>query len=127
MATEKEKMIRGELYDAMDPTLVTERRVARELLRLYHQYDAYDERGAEILFKLFGSIGPNCVVEQPFRCDYGNNIQLGEQVFINFNCVFLDVTEIRIGNRVLLGPGVQLYGATHPIDPQGATTRVRVW
>jgi maltose O-acetyltransferase len=58
------------------------------------------------------------VIEPPFQCEYGCNISLGEQVFFNFNCVVLDVAPVRIGARVLIGPGVQIYTATHPLSAE---------
>jgi maltose O-acetyltransferase len=55
-------------------------------------------------------------LQPPFFCDYGSNIHLGKKVFFNFNCVVLDVCEVRIGDRTMFGPAVQVYAATHPLD-----------
>jgi maltose O-acetyltransferase len=121
MPTEKEKMLRGELYNAADPQLVAERRRARDLCReLNMSRDAEGEQRRRIIAELFGAAGANIVIEPPFFCDYGANIYLGHNVFFNFNCVILDVAPVEIGSNVLFGPNVQIYTATHPID---ATTR----
>lgn len=53
-------------------------------------------------------------MEPPFFCDYGTNILLGKKYFFNFNCVVLDVCQVRIGDYTLFGPAVQIYTATHP-------------
>jgi len=70
-----------------------------------------------ILKQLLGSFPDSCCIESPFYCDYGSNIHLEENVFMNFNCTILDICEVRIGSGTLLAPGVQIYAATHPIDP----------
>jgi len=114
--TEKEKMLRGELYQAWDPELSRERLQARKLTRLFNQTTEEEDR-ASLLKELFGSTGKNIYLEPTFKCDYGYNIHVGENFFANFDCVFLDVCEIRIGENCLLGPGVHIYTATHPLDP----------
>ncbi|MCG3083350.1 sugar O-acetyltransferase [Anoxybacillus sp. LAT_35] len=118
MKSEKEKMVSGQLYRATDPELVKEREHARRLTRLFNQtLETEHERRISLLKELFGSTGQNVYVEPPFYCDYGYNIHVGENFFANFNCVFLDVCDIRIGDNCLIGPGVHIYTATHPIDP----------
>lgn len=119
MPTWKAKMLRGELYDAQDPELLKERRHARQLVSQYNKLTFAEDNEAEQLRKqLLGSVGSNVFIEPPFRCDYGYNVHLADGVYMNFNCVLLDVCEIRIGARTLLAPGVQIYTATHPIDPE---------
>ncbi|MFJ8257310.1 sugar O-acetyltransferase [Peribacillus asahii] len=118
MKTEKEKMLNGELYHAADPELLQERLNARRLTRLYNQTMETDEnKRTELLKKLFGSTGENLYIEPTFRCDYGYNIHVGENFYANFDCVFLDVCEIRIGDNCMIAPGVHIYTATHPLDP----------
>ncbi|WP_324757993.1 sugar O-acetyltransferase [Haloarcula sp. GH36] len=118
MPTEKEKMLAGERYDPSDPELVAERERARELTRAYNRTDpGADGRRRELLDTLFGSIGESIVVEPPVRCDYGEQIHVGDDFFANFGCVFLDICRIEFGDRCLLGPGVQVYAATHSLDP----------
>lgn len=110
-------MLGGQLYDATDPELASERRRARDLLALLNNStDSQGERRAEIYSDLFGSVGADVAIEPPFYCDYGANIFLGDRVFFNFNCVVLDPAEVQIGSDVLFGPAVQIYTATHPMD-----------
>lgn len=116
--TEKEKMLNGELYISADPVLVQERLNARRLTRLYNQTLETDEEARAVLLKeLLGSTDENVYVEPTFRCDYGYNIHVGENFYANFDCVFLDVCEIRLGDNCFLAPGVHIYTATHPLDP----------
>lgn len=115
--TEKQKMVSGELYRAADPELVQDRLNARRLTRLFNQsLETEDLQRKALLRELFGSIGNEYDVEPPFRCDYGFNIHVGENFYANFDCVFLDVCEIRIGDNCFLGPGVHIYTATHPLE-----------
>lgn len=116
METEKGKMLKGELYNAADPKLFEERLVARRLTRLLNQTVETDlATRTDLLKRLFGSTGKNLYIEPTFRCDYGYNIHVGENFYANFDCVFLDVCEIRIGDNCLVGPGVHIYTATHPL------------
>lgn len=106
----------GELYNAMDPELVALRAHAHRLCRALD--DARDHPAArqQILGELIAARGEGVTIEPPFFCDYGFNIAIGARSFVNFNCVLLDVARIDIGAHVLLGPGVQIYAATHPLD-----------
>ncbi len=119
MPSEKTKMLNGELYDASDPELVDDRRRARRLTRQYNR-TAVDEadRRRELLDRLLGSRGEPCGIEPPFRCDYGFNIHVGDGIEVNFDCVILDVCRVDIGRDCKLGPGVHIYTATHPVDPE---------
>jgi maltose O-acetyltransferase len=119
MRTEKEKMLAGELYDPLDPELVQARDRARDLcqgLNATRPKD-HDER-RRILKELFGQGGGSVWMEPPFFCDYGSNIMLGERVFFNFNCVVLDVCQVKIGDFTLFGPAVQIYTAAHPMNAE---------
>ncbi len=115
--TEKEKMLSGELYDPADPELMAERRRARLLLQALNasRDDASEER-ARLLAELLPGAPAGIWIEPPFYCDYGSNITFGERVFFNFNCVILDVAPVSIGSRVMCGPAVQIYAATHPLN-----------
>ena len=118
MKTEKEKMLTGQLYDPSDPQLVKERISARKLTRLFNgTVETEDVKRTELLKELFGSTERNIKVEPSLRCDYGYNIHVGANFFANFNCVFLDVREIRIGDNCMIAPGVHIYTATHPVNP----------
>jgi maltose O-acetyltransferase len=118
MKTEKEKMLAGELYNALDPQLSAERRQARLLFQALNitRDDQIEERQKLLNELIPSSAGRGLWLEPPFYCDYGTNITVGERVFFNFNCVVLDVAPVRIGSRTLFGPAVQIYTATHPLN-----------
>ena len=108
--SERAKMLAGELYRSTDPQLVEERRRAQHLLERYNATNADDAaiRGA-LLRQLFGAAGDGVEVQPRFACDYGYNIRIGRNAFINYNCVFLDCAPIEIGDDLQMGPAVQLY------------------
>ena len=115
--TEREwdKMLRGELYLASDPELVAARVRARRLWAELNRSDSADySLRARVLGELLGGIGSRSSIEPPFYCDYGANIVLGDDVFVNFGAVFLDPGRITLGHQVQLGPMVQLLTADHP-------------
>jgi maltose O-acetyltransferase len=115
--TERERMLAGELYLASDPELLAARGRARRLTAQYNASSQDDPRlRRRLIEELLGRTGSDVWIEPPFHCDYGSQIELGDSVYVNFNCVFLDCAPIRIGARTLLGPSVQLYAATHPVD-----------
>lgn len=115
--TEKVKMLAGELYDASDPELASERKRARRLTRLYNATtEDEDERRDAILRELLGTVEGYLKIEPPFQCDYGAHIHIGAGVFINFGCVILDCNTVRIGRNVQIGPGVHIYAAYHPVE-----------
>jgi maltose O-acetyltransferase len=115
--TEREKMLAGELYDALDPELVALRARARDLCQsLNATREAEVDERRRLLGALFGADGDTVWMQPPFFCDYGANISLGERVFFNFNCVVLDVCPVQIGDCCLFGPAVQIYTPVHPMD-----------
>lgn len=117
MKSEKEKMLSGELYNALDEQLANERTAARLLLQRLNNASADDIETLNVLLKkLLPNAGKDLWIQPPFYCDYGYNIEAGERVFFNFNCVVLDVMKVSIGSRTLFGPNVQIYTATHPIN-----------
>ncbi len=117
MKTEREKMLAGELYDPLDSRLVKERENTRLLLQeLNASWEDQPEKRKEILKKLLPVAGEKIWIQPPFYCDYGSNMILGDEVFFNFNCVVLDVMKVEIGSKTLIGPNVQIYTATHPVD-----------
>ncbi|MEK5036719.1 maltose acetyltransferase domain-containing protein [Sporosarcina sp. FSL K6-3457] len=118
MKTEKEKMLAGELYLAADSELVKGRENARRLTRVFNEtLETELSERTVLLNELFGSVGKNIYIEPTLRCDYGFNIHVGENFYANFDSVFLDVCEIRIGDNCMMAPGVHIYTATHPLDP----------
>jgi maltose O-acetyltransferase len=123
MPGEKEKMLSGALYDPRDALLSAERRRARLLSKAYN--DTRDDQQAEragLIRELIPASGDEIIIEPPFFCDYGTNITLGDRLFMNFNCVILDIAPVRIGSGVLFGPAVQIYAATHPLSARERRT-----
>jgi maltose O-acetyltransferase len=119
MGSEREKMLAGELYDPMNADLVAARTRARDLcLALNATREAESEARRAILRELFARGGESVWMQPPFFCDYGSNIELGERVFFNYNCVVLDVCRVRIGDFTLFGPGAQILTPLHPLDPE---------
>ena len=119
MCTERDKMLAGELYDALDPDLVRDRDRAHDLCQaLNATRESEREVRRRILLQLFGKGGDTVWMQPPFFCDYGSNIELGERVFFNFNCVVLDVCPVKIGDFTLFGPGVQILTPMHPLNAE---------
>lgn len=117
MKSEKEKMLMGELYNPCDDQLSQERKNTRELLHeLNNLHGSKKNDYTKIKENLLPNSSASTWIEPPFFCDYGYNIYTAENVFLNFNCIFLDVMPIIIGSNVLIGPNVQIYTATHPGD-----------
>jgi len=117
MKTEKQKMLAGELYDASDKALTQERLTARLLLKKLNDLrEDEEEKRNETLKKLIPQQGEGLYIQTPFYCDYGTNIKIGDGVYFNFNCVVLDVMKVTIGSRTMMGPNVQIYTATHPVN-----------
>ena len=114
----RERMLAGEPYLASDPELVKMHLHAQQALQKFNSSPpgATQERH-DRLKDLFGALGPNSEVKSTFRCDYGSHIFAGERLFINYDCVILDCNHVRIGDRVLIGPKVQIYTATHSLAP----------
>lgn len=122
MPTEKEKMLAGELYDPGDPELKSDRARARAICqRLNSLSPGATQAKARLLEALLGA-GVSIKINTPFFCDYGYNQRLGSNVYFNVNCVLLDVMPISIGNDVLIGPGVHLYTACHPLSAKQRKT-----
>jgi maltose O-acetyltransferase len=115
--TEKEKMLAGELYRPGSQELQVDAAANKVWLARYNAALAapVSERHARLSEHL-GHVGSGAVIRPPFFCDYGYNIRLGDDVFLNFNCVILDVVEVNIGDRTQIGPAVQIYAADHPRD-----------
>jgi maltose O-acetyltransferase len=121
--TEKEKMLAVEKYNCLDPELITERQKVKGLLRLYNLTEEEPERQA-ILQQMLGQIGRNSIVESPFFCVYGQNIYIGDHVYLNVLCTILDNNEVHIGDHVMIGPSVQIYTAAHLLQ---AEARIQGW
>lgn len=117
MKSEKEKMLSGENYLATDKELVKDRIHAKKLLHKINVAEYWMNRNTrKLIAELFSNSSNVVHLEPPFHCDYGYNIECGENVFFNVNCVVLDCMKVTIGSNVLFGPGVHIYTATHPLD-----------
>lgn len=112
-------MLLGKPYLAFVEMLIEERQKARQLTHQINQLNPTEISERNRLFaQLLGSTGQNFHIEMPFRCDYGYNIEIGENFFANYNCTILDCAKVTIGNNVLFAPNVSLYTAGHPIDAE---------
>ena len=116
MKTEKEKMISGKPYKAFGDELLAERQYAKEMIFDFNSLrpNQIDERN-EILKRLLGKTKDKYFIEPPFRCDYGYNIEIGENFYSNYNLIILDCAPVKIGDNVLIGPNVSIYTAGHPL------------
>lgn len=116
--TEKEKCLQGLLYDAnYDTELLMEREKAKEMLFDYNRLrPSQKEERTQLLKQLLGKTGKELIIEPPFACDYGYNIEVGENFYANVNLVILDGAKVSIGDNVFLAPNVGIYTAGHPLD-----------
>ncbi len=117
--SEKDKMLAGELYIASGPELAADNARASEWMNRYNaSLAASSEERHGMLTELFACVGEGAVIRPPFYCDYGYNISLGRGVFLNFNCIILDVVPVTIGDLTQIGTGVQILTPDHPRDPE---------
>ena len=116
MESEKEKMLSGKPYKACGEELFTDRQAAKELIFDFNSLrpNKIEERN-EILKKLLGSTKNKFFIEPPFYCDYGYNIEIGENVYANYNLTILDCAKVSMGDNVLIGPNVGIFTAGHPV------------
>lgn len=122
--TEKEKMLSGMVYDACDPGLLAELSETRAKIYEYNNIHPSDTGKLDSCIRgILGSCGENIIVNQPFRCDYGKNISVGEGFFANFNFTVLDEAPVTIGRDAFIGPNVSIYTACHPLTADERATR----
>lgn len=116
--TEKEKCHNGMLYDAnYDEELLRERDLCKDICYEYNSLRPSMKKEREkIIRKLFGRTGKSFLIEQPFFCDYGYNIEIGENFYMNVNCVILDGAKVVFGDSVFIAPNCGFYSAGHPLD-----------
>ncbi len=118
-----DKMLSGQLYDALDPYLHQRLMDTRVKIRRYNDIDPRDTAELQSVIRdILGSCGKSLQVNQPFRCDYGCNIHVGENFFANFNLTILDEAEVRIGNNAFIGPNVSIYTACHSLKAEQRNT-----
>ncbi|MDO4640859.1 MAG: sugar O-acetyltransferase [Neisseria sp.] len=118
MMTEREKMLLGLPCKAVDEALSAEQSRAKDLLYEYNILTRPSDKAKRdsLMRALLGKAGERLTVTQPFYCDYGTYIEVGDNFYANFNCTLLDAGGIFIGNNVLLAPNVGLYTVGHPLD-----------
>lgn len=116
--TEKEKMLAGEIYNAnYDEELIKERMKAQDICYEYNNLKPSDiENRNKIIKNLFGKTGEQFLIEQNFWCDYGYNIYIGENFYMNHNCIILDCAKVEFGDNVFIAPNCGFYTAGHPLD-----------
>lgn len=116
MKTEKEKMIAGELYNPSAEELIHGRNRARKFCREINE--TLDRKArVNVIKRLLGGTKEHVFIEPNFHTDYGENIYVGENFYANFDCIILDGCEVHIGDNCMLAPGVHIYTASHPLDP----------
>lgn len=116
--TEREKMLKGEFYNPLDDELLQMRLNARLITEHFNLTSVREaDKRVQMIRQLFGATGASFIVEPAFQCDYGCNIYVGNNFYMNFNCVILDVAEVIIGDNCMIAPMVGIYTATHPVDP----------
>lgn len=136
--TEWEKLQIGKIYNDFDQDLFNRRVEAKKLFRAYnHTEDNEMEKRNRIMKELFKSVGDNVWIEPDFRCEFGKNITIGSDVYINFGCIILDCGQVSIGNNTLIGPNVGIFSGNHTTDaeerasggliPKPITIGNRVW
>lgn len=123
--TEKEKMLAGEVYSAVDEELLRELNEVKEIIHEYNALPPSDNAGRlKILKNLIGhTADDDFIICQPFFCDYGKQISLGRRFFANFNFTVLDEAKVTIGDDCFIGPNVSIYTACHSTDPVERNTR----
>lgn len=126
--TEKEKMLAGELYNALDSQLIKELNETKDIIHQYNLLMPTDlEKRKQMLMDLLGHVGDDKVfINQPFYCDYGKHISVGKRFFANFNFTVLDEARVTIGDDCFIGPNVGIYTACHSTDPVERNKR-REW
>lgn len=123
--TEKEKMLAGQVYSAVDRELLEELNAVKEIIHDYNSLRPSETRKRlEILKGLLGHIEDDeVIINQPFYCDYGKQISVGRRFFANFNLTILDEAPVKIGDDCFIGPNVSIYTACHSTDPIERNTR----
>jgi maltose O-acetyltransferase len=115
---QKERMLNELPYKSWLDGLPEERKAVRVKIREYNMLEPGDrDRRNDLIREILGKTGKELFIEVPFRCDYGYNIEVGENFYANFNLVILDVAKVKIGDNVMMAPNVAIYTAGHPVHP----------
>ena len=126
MKTEREKMTNAEPFLTNDPQLMEDKKKARILCSRFNESTEDEVVRKAMLKELLGSCTENIAVKPPFHCDYGYNIFVGDDYFMNFDCVFLDAAPIRIGKHCMIGPKTCIYAIGHPLDAEGRKKKIGI-
>lgn len=125
MISEKDKMISGKPYKASDGELLKERQYVKEQIFDFNTIRPNEIiKRNEIIKKILGKTKTTFFIEQPFRCDYGYNIEIGENFYSNYNLIILDCARVKIGDNVMIGPNVSFYTAGHPLHYEKRNTEL---
>ena len=116
MKTEYEKMRSQELYYFSDPEIHASLVHAKKVCARLRSMTICDEDYRQVIEELIPGIPQSTTICPPFHCDHGTGIILGENVFMNYDCIMLDGGYIRIGKHTLIGPHCQFYTPQHPMD-----------
>lgn len=115
---QEERMKANLPYKAWLDGLAEKRMECKKKIKKYNDLEPDDEKGREELLRsILGKAGKGLIIEQPFRCDYGKNIFVGDNFWVNYNLTVLDVGRVTVGDNVLIAPNVSIYTAGHPIHP----------
>jgi maltose O-acetyltransferase len=124
--TERERMTNGESFFTNDPQLMEDKKNARILCSRFNSSPEDESLRKALLKQLFGHCGERIAIKPPFHCDYGYNIFAGDDLFINFDCVFLDAAPIRIGEHCMIGPKTCIYAIGHPLDAESRREKIGI-
>ena len=117
--TEWQKLLTGQMYNDFDDDLFQRRIAAKKLFRTYNRTgDEQTKMRRELMTALFKSVGKNVWIEPDFRCEFGKNISIGDNVYINFGGIILDYADVSIGANTLIGPNLGIYAVNHAIDAE---------
>lgn len=124
--TERERMTNGESFFTNDPQLMEDKKNARILCSRFNSSPEDESLRKALLKQLFGHCGERIAIKPPFHCDYGYNIFAGDDLFINFDCVFLDAAPIRIGEHCMIGPKTCIYAIGHPLNAESRREKIGI-
>lgn len=120
------KMLNGEIYDAVHPEFLHRLEVTRQKLWEFNRMNPSDTNKLKAIFRsIVEDCGVKFHINQPFHCDYGCNIHIGNNFYANFNLTILDEAPVTIGDNAFIGPNVNIYTACHPIDPKERNTSIQ--
>lgn len=124
--SEKDKMLKGLPFEAWDKELSSDRRKAKKLCKMLNNTETFEKKKRNEIFSILFQTDKHPIIEPNFFCDYGYNIEFGDNFYSNHNLVILDGAKVKIGNNVMFGPNVGLYTAVHPINYEERNTGIEM-